>query len=898
MNFYHYSVDEIIKKFNTNKKTGLTNQDAQERLSHYGFNELPKEKEEPIFSIFLRQFKDPLIYALLIAGLIMFFISKLTDAILILVVLFFNALIGTFQESKTKNLLKSLRSMLIAEVLAIRDGTAQILEEKFLVPGDIIILQEGKKVPADCRILESYDVKVDEAILTGESTPVLKQDTPLQENDLKIYEQKNMLFQGTYVLSGRATCLVVQTGQNTQIGNISKDLESIESKFPLKDEMSNLSKLVIGFVLVTCIIILIAGFLTGKPFSELFSTLAALFVSAVPEGLPVVLTLTLVLGAHAMGKNKALVKRLQAVEGLARINVLMVDKTGTITRNEQVISKFYCNGNFYTVSGQGYYFDGSVFKDDKKILNVTEDTSLYLLGVCCVLLGKAKIEYDQQLKLFKIKGEPIDAAMQVLAKKLGMNFDKIHTEYQQFFIIPFIVEERYQAAFFKHDNKIIAFSIGSLEKIKEQCASTNGAPENNFDYFFDEGFRVIALAYKYFDFLPENNDAFFYKEQLKNMKMLAILGLEDSIREGVVEKIEEAQRAGIKIIMVTGDHNKTAFHVAKEVGLVSQKDKVIEGFEFEKMSDAEKVTASQNYLIYARATPQNKLDLTKTFQAQQLFVGMTGDGVNDAPALAVADIGIAMGNIGTDVAKAAADIILLDDSILSIIDAIKQSRHTFYTLKRIITYYFSTNLAEMCVIILAVIFRLPLPLTAAQILWINLVTDGLLDFGLIFEPLDKKAVIENWQLLKGKIIDKSLLIRIIIMALPQIIGSLFIFLYYYQEDLKLARVMTFLTVAMFQWFNALNSRSFYRSFFKQNPFSNKVLLSAIGTVISLQLLALYTPFFQNFLQVKPISLAQWMLIIAVSSSIMCVIEIKKYIMKKNPKYLNSLKISAIRKMKS
>lgn len=882
----------LAKKYQTDVTTGLSAQQAKDRLKQYGPNKLPEAKQETWITVFLRQFQSPLIYMLLVAALIIFFVGddKL-DAFIISGVLLFNAVVGTIQEGRTRSILQSLRRFIKATTIVIRDGKKKLIDDVEVTVGDIVLLQEGERVPADAYVIDVTHLQLDEAILTGESKPVYKSQniicTPEQEQD-----PSNIVYKGTYVLSGFGKALVFATGVQTEIGKIHVGVEKLDTDMPLKKEIDRLSYWLLVGVLTICFTLFLMGLFAGQPLRELLVMLTALFICVVPEGLPVVMTLVLVTGVYRMAKQKVLVKHMQAVEGLGRTDVIAIDKTGTLTRNELMVTKVLSHELSCTVTGQGYYVEGEVICEGKEIDHPKQKDPLYILGVASALLNSTEITYDELRHTFDVKGDPTEAAMGVFAQKLGLNQQELAAEYTRLYEIPFDPNLQYHAGFFEHKENGILFIVGAPELLFTISDNVHQRDHDFLKSLLKDGLRVVAVASKQFNvsvFPSGVADDVVYdiaKSVLHNGKLQlhGLIGIQDSIRPEVPEMIKKARDAGLLIIMATGDHKDTALYVAKEVGIFTEGDKALTGKEFSQLSDEQLLPELEDITVYARVMPQEKMRLIKLFHEKKKIIAMTGDGINDAPALAAADLGIAMGGIGTEVAKQASDIILLDDSFANIIHAIEQGRHIFYTLKRIILYFFATNMGEVLIILFALFLNavgidFPLPLTAAQILWLNLVTDGFLDIALSMEPQEQGLLRKKWLRKKIHLVDWSLVAKMFFYAMPMAIGSLWIFFRYYQTDLRLARTMTLLCMAMFQWFNAWNCRSENKSLLSIGFFTNRWLILATSFVLLLQVLLIYVPFMQYIFKTVPLTADQWLLIISISFPIVIFDEIRKFLVR-------------------
>ena len=878
---YQITIKKVLERFHTSAEKGLTKKEVKEHRKEYGPNTLPEKKPDSLFLIFISQFQSPLIYMLLVAAVLLFFFADhVKDSYIIAGVLLLNAIIGTMQEGRTANILAGLSKFIKTDALVIRDGKRQVIDEKDIVVGDILVLQAGDRIAADARVIESNNLKVDEAVLTGESTSIQKILEPIKKNDLPITDQKNMVFKGTVITSGSGRAIVVATGVETELGKIHLSIEKIDTHMPLKKEIDQVAYWILGLVLSACVVLFIIGYVTEKPLRQMVITLTALFVSGVPEGLPVVLTLVLVAGVYRMAQKNVLVKRMQAVEGLGRTQVIVVDKTGTLTRNEMMVSRVCAEGAMYKVSGEGYHANGAITQNGESV-SIEGDSDIYRMAVANSLLNSTEIKFDKKTKLFEVKGEPTEAALYVFSKKVGLKQHELEKEYTKLYEIPFDSILRYHAGFYDHNGQGIAFLSGSPEEMIAR--SEDGSSDDCYNKLLEEGLRVVATAQKEFDLgkIPEGEEdriAFFKDIAENKIKLLGFCGIEDAIRPEVPGIVAKAQDAGIRVVMATGDHPSTAKSIAKQAGMLHEGDMAVTGPEFQKMSEEEHLADLDKITIYARVTPQDKLDIVNNMSKKGLMVAMTGDGVNDAPSLLAADLGIAMGNIGTEVAKDASDMILLDDSFGSIISAVEQGRHIFYTLKRVILYFLATSCAEIILILVSLVLRLPLPLTASQIIWLNLITDSPFGITLAMEPQEPDLLEQKfWLTEKVKLVDLSMIGIMFNMVVAMAIGSTLVFLYYYQSDLNLARTMTLVTMAMLQWFNAWNCRSTTRSIFQLNFFANPWLLLVMVVVLAMQLLLVYVPFMQFLFETVPLTFNQWIFAIGTSSSILLFEEVRKVI---------------------
>lgn len=877
--YYSQEAKEVIVEFHS-AEHGLSMEEAERRSLVNGYNELPEAKRDSYAKIFLNQFKSPLIYILMLAGIVVLSMGENVDAMVIFFVLLFNATIGTVQEGKAQNTFLALKKFIKGRATVLRDGEDMIIPDREVVPGDIIILREGEKVPADARIIASNSLKINESALTGESVPRFKTISAIKQRNVSIMNRANMVYNGTVVVSGNGKAIVVATGLDTFLGGIAKETLDISSEFPLKNDIKKLSRLVIVIVAVVSLLIFLFGISNKQNVLEIFKTIIAVSVSIIPEGLPIVITLVLASGVWRMGKKNVLVKKLQAVEVLGEIKVLAVDKTGTVTKNELVMEKVYVGNNLFTIEGDGYAPIGEVTLNEKTIdpLNHPE---LLLAGKLAALNSSANLIFEKKKGIWKIAGDPTEGSMNVFAKKIGFHREDLISEATILGEIPFDYELKFHATLHKQKKKNLLTLTGSPEVVLRACekewiagkvqkltVSKRQELQSVMDNMFQGGLRVIGFAY------CETSIHSLDKENMPELVFGGFFGIKDALRAEVRGAVRQVTMSGIKVVMITGDNDITAKAIAKEAGIYKNKDGILSGDEIKELSDEALAAKIKNITIFARITPDEKLRIIKAYQANGIVIAMTGDGVNDALSLTAADIGIGMGTIGTEVAKEASDIILLNDNFANITHGVEEGRNIFITIKKVVLYLFSTSLGEVFVILGALFLGFPLPILAAQILWLNLVTDGFLDVALAMEPKDK---LKDYFYKKTFLVDKVMLQRMFFMSIPMAVGTIYLFSLNYEADLAKAWTISLTTLAAFQWFNAWNCRSEKKSIFRMNPFSNKFLLGATFIVISLQLLAVYNPFMQKVLRTVPLNGREWMIVISVAFSIIIVEELRKVI---------------------
>ncbi|MDO8536960.1 MAG: HAD-IC family P-type ATPase [bacterium] len=879
--WYAKTASEILEELHTSEH-GLSENEAKIRLEQYGPNKLPETKAPSLAVIFLKQFQSPLIYILLAASLIVFILGETVDGSIILAVLIFNAIVGTVQEGRAQNTLLALKNFVETRATVLRDEKEIIIPDTEIVPGDVIILQEGEKVPTDARVVFSSNLRVDESALTGESVAVHKTIDVLAGPSLATTEQNNMVFKGSHVVAGNGKAIVVRTGLDTEIGKIAKEISAVDTEIPLKANIRYLSRLIIGVVFAISVVIFFLGLASGNSAKEMFATVVSLSVSVIPEGLPIVMTLILATGVWRMSKRHALVKRLQAVEALGQARIIAVDKTGTITKNEMMVQKVYLDGKFFEIGGVGYEPKGDV-RLGKNIVDPANHPELLFAGKIAVFCSDARVMFSEESRQWRISGDPTEAAMLVLAQKLGFHKDDMEKESPLIAEIPFDYKLKYHATVHGNGDKKLLAIAGAPEVIlelsqkiwrdgknHELTEADKKELENVFIRMSEAGLRVVAFAES--SRIPDTLNP----KEIHSLTFVGFFGMEDTLRPEVREATKKAISAGMRVVMITGDYKVTAQAVAEKAGIYHKGDAVLTGKEVDAMSDAELSQKISGVSVFARVTPEHKLRIIRAYKARGEIVAMTGDGVNDAPSLVAADLGVAMGKIGTEVAKEASDIVLLDDDFGSIVSAVEEGRSIYKTIKKVILYLFSTNMGEALTITVAILLGYPLPILPAQIIWLNFVTDGFLDVTLAMEPKEKGLLRGNFEHPKKYLIDSLMAKRMVFMAVPMAAGALYLFGNYFETDIAKALTMSLTVLAVFQWFNAWNCRSEDKSIFQLNPFSNKFLVGATLIVISLQLVAVYTPIMQKVLNTTSLSLSEWYIIILIASSIVIVEEVRKF----------------------
>ena len=865
--FYNKDIKEIEKELNTSID-GLTENEVKKRTEKYGKNILPKKKKDSILKIFFNELKDPIILLLIVAIIVSIIAGEVIDALAIFFIVLIDLIMGTYQENKANNTAEALENLVKQEVKVIRDGEIIKVPSEGLTVGDVVILESGDKISADMRIIESHNLMVDEAILTGESIQVNKNSDIVNISNAQITEQDNMLFSGTSVVKGRAKAIVVSIGLSTEIGKIARSInETKEEKSPLTIRVEKFSKQISVLVLVIAVIITFLLISKGEKPDAIFLSVVALAVSAMPEGLPLALTMALTIASNKMAKKNVIVRKLKSVESLGSCTVIASDKTGTLTVNEQTAKKILLPNNMeYQIEGIGYSTKGKVLGD-----NIEYAKEIGLLGT---------INNEATMTDEKIVGDSIDVAFLVMGKKLNVDTHKIKT----LEIIPYESENKYSAVFYEIDNEVYCTVKGSLEVVKKFCSNINLIDEKINSKILDEqnellardGYRVIALA----NGKIGKKDKYSEKD-IKGLTFMGMVGFIDPIRKEVVASINECRTAGIKVLMITGDHPLTAFSIAKELKLTEAFSDVTTGIEVDeyfKKGEKEFDEYVKSKCIFTRVTPLQKLEIVESLKRQGEFVAVTGDGVNDAPALKAANIGIAMGS-GTDIARETANMIVIDDNFKSIVAGVKEGRIAYANIRKIILFLISCGLAEVLFFCLSIIFDLPMPLVAIQLLWLNVVTDGIQDFALSFERAEEGIMDEKPRNPKEPLFDKSLFDSIMLSGLT--IGLVVFVLWYclikngVVEEVARGYIMALMV--FIQNIHVFNCRSEKRSAFKVPIKKNKLILFGVIISILLQVIVMEVPLLSSFLKTTSIPLNILIYLFLLATIVLIVLETYKKI---------------------
>ncbi|MCJ7808437.1 MAG: HAD-IC family P-type ATPase [Dehalococcoidia bacterium] len=876
------SIEETLHELNS-IRSGLTKEEAETRFLEYGPNELPVKKKPPPFVAFLRQFLSPLIYVLLIAAIISVALEHYVDAGVIMAVLLLNAVIGYIQETRAEKAMEALMQMVKPNAKVKRDGAIRLIPARDIVPGDLIILEAGDKVPADARLIEASNLKIDEAILTGESVAIGKHSKALDE-DVSLAERKNMVHMGTIVSYGRATAVTIATGANSEIGKIARTIQELPtSKTPLQKSIGKLSKYLVILFLVFCSLLVIIGIVQGLDWLEIFIIAVAAAVAVIPEGLPAVVTVALALGMRTMARRNAIIRRLVAVETLGSATVICTDKTGTLTRNEMTVRKIVVDNKTIELSGEGYEPIGE-FRRDGVILKPEYESSLNLLLNIGTMCNDALLSTDE--KSSSILGDPTEGALVVAAAKAGIDKESLAKTFPRLDEIPFQSEKQYMATLHTQDGRRVAYVKGAPERIlylsKRYLRDGQIVPlldtdaqhiQESSEAMAGEAMRVLAIAYA-----ELTSDTVDLKESdlRDNLIFVGLVGMEDPPRAEAIKAVALCKQAGIKVVMVTGDNIVTAESIGQRIGL-SQGSSVT-GAQIAEMSDEDLHNQIEDISVFARVEPLQKLRIVNAFKSLGHIVAMTGDGVNDAPALKATDIGIAMGIKGTDVAKEASDVVLADDNFASIVAAVDEGRSVFNKLRNVIFFDLSTNIGELLAFLLALIFVGQSPLLAVQILWVNLVTDSAMGLPLVVEPKIGDELKQPPRHPKVGLLFPGLLFRVAFLAAMMGVGVFAIFKWSYgRVSIEEARTMAFCTLVAFEWLRAFNARSDEYTIFKLGIFRNRYMVLAVGVAVLLQMAVVYIPFMQTAFHTVPLDLAQWGIIIGIAGSIFITEEMRKII---------------------
>ena len=870
--------------------TGLAESEARQRLSTHGHNRLPQPPGRNVVVRFLLQFHNILIYVLLASAVVTAFLDHLVDTAVILAVVLINAVIGFVQEGKAEKAMDAIRQMLAPRASVLRGGHRQSIEGETLVPGDIVLLEAGDKVPADLRLLKVHGLQIQEAILTGESVPVEKQPQP-SATDAALGDRTCMAFSGTLVTSGQGQGVVVATGAATEIGRISGMLAGVEILVtPLVQQMNVFSKWLTVFILLVAGLLLLFGyFVQHYDFVEMFMAVVGLSVAAIPEGLPAVLTITLAIGVQAMARRNAIVRRLPAIETLGSVSVICSDKTGTLTRNEMMVTSVVARAGRYAVEGNGYEPAGIIKSGDSEV-NPDKSAALTRIARASALCNDAAL--NAQEGAWKVEGDPMEGALLALAGKAGADLNELHRTWSRTDAIPFDARHRLMATLnHDHENNAFIFVKGAPEKILTLCKSQYVA--NNDDAgqidaepldaewwrhqaeeVAAEGQRVLALAMRPID--PAHT-VLEFSDLEESLVLLGLVGLIDPPRAEAIDAVAECYGAGIQVKMITGDHAGTAAAIGRQIGLKNTA-KVLTGLDLENMDDTALAAAVLTTDVFARTSPEHKLRLVKALQSHGLTVAMTGDGVNDAPALKRADAGIAMGLKGSEAAKESAELVLADDNFASIVAAVREGRTVYDNIKKVISWTLPTSAGEAMTIIVALMFGMMLPVTPIQILWVNLITAVTLGIALAFEPTEENTMRRSPRSRNEPLLTGELVWHIILVSVLFLCGVFGIYSYAIDRgySIELARTFAVNTLVVMEIFHLFFIRNIYGTSLTWKAVrGTKMVWTTVILVTVAQFAITYLPFLQQVFATEPVPLLDGLLIVGVGVALFAIIEIEK-----------------------
>ncbi len=866
--FWHnLSTKEVIRILKTNLKKGLSQEEISIRQKEFGKNSLPEEITFSGIKIFLRQFKSPLIYILLIAGFVTLFLKEYGDSIIIFGAAIVNVFVGFFQENKASQALRELKKIAKSFAQVLRDGNFKLINSEELTPGDIVILHPGDKVPADGRIIESYNLKINEMTLTGEWLPANKTVATLSEKT-SLADRDNMVYMGTVVEDGKAKIVITETGIQTEIGKITQMVkETKEEQTPYQEKVAHFSK-VIGFIIVfICLFIFAEGIIKGRDFNEMFIISIAVAVAAIPEGLPVCITVVLALGMQKILKKQGLVRKLASAETLGSTSIIATDKTGTLTEGKMKVAQVLSGGH---------------------IIENEKNNPLSVLKIVA-LCNEAFIENPKEPKKdWVVRGRPTDKALLLGAIEFGVNIKKEQEGLEKIQEMPFDPIHKYLANLYKINEKQgILFVCGAPEKIlelskyievnKDKKGLTELRSEKikeKLNELTGKGQRVVATAYKEINNLSKEE---IIEKTCQDLVFTGLIGLKDPLRKEVKKSIRICKRAGIRIIIVTGDHKLTAKAVAKEIGLPVKKENIIEGKDLDSLSDEQFQKIIKHISIYARVEPKHKMRIVENWQNRGDVVAMTGDGVNDAPALKKADIGMVLGS-GTDVAKEIADLVLLNDNFSIIVNAVEEGRKILDNIRKIITYLLTDSFTETILIGGGIMLGLPLPVSAAQILWVNLIEDGLPDIALAFEPKEKDIMLKPPRKRNAPLLTQEMKTIIFIIGIISDLILLGLFWWFWQktQDIIYVRTMVFAALAVDSLLFVFACKSLRKNLWQMNIFSNKFLNISVLVGILMLVFAIYLPPFQALLKTVALGSYEWSIIIGLGLAELILIEITKH----------------------
>lgn len=874
MEWYNKTPDQLSQELGTDLRTGLTSSKVSENLEKYGRNELQEADKKSMLAKVVEQFTDPMIIVLLVAAVLSGIVGEWIDSVIILAIVVLNAALSIYQEGKAEEALEALQKMASPTAKVIRDGKEQSVASSDLVPGDIVKLETGDIVPADLRLFDSYNLKIDESSLTGESVAVDKFAEENYEGVVEIGDRENMAYSSTIVSYGRSMGIVVDTGEKTEIGKIATSLASQEDEMtPLQKKLAQLSKFLGILVVGVCIIVFVVGMLYGHELIEMFLTSISLAVAAIPEGLPAIVTIVLSMGMQRMAENNAIVKKLLAVETLGTTTFICSDKTGTLTQNEMTVVKAFIDDKVIDISGTGYTPEGTMTIDGNDI-KIDDVQSLYTLLNISVLTNDADI--TQEEGNYGVMGDPTEGALITFASKMNIDKANANTQYPRIQEIPFDSTRKMMSTFHNNfiEGKTVSFTKGAPDIILERCtkilkdgkvvditeADRKAIADKNSE-FASSALRVLSYAFRIHDTMP----AELTSESIENeMIFVGLTGMIDPARPEAKTAIAECKSAGIVPVMITGDYLETAVAIAQELGIIDNKEDAIMGRELNNMSEEELREVVKHTRVFARVSPENKVQIVTALKQNGEITAMTGDGVNDAPAIKKADIGIAMGITGTDVAKNTAEVILTDDNFATIVNAVEEGRIIYSNIKKFVTFLLSANIGEVLVVLISILMNLPTPFIPIQLLWINLVTDSFPALALGVEKGDEDIMEQPPRDPNEPILNRDAIIQVVTLAVGITVGTLIAYYYalgHFDRHIESARTVAFATMITAELTKVFSIRSPKYTVFHIGFFSNPTLVKAVAFAFILMFIVIYVPFVQPLFQTITLGLEHWAVIL-------------------------------------
>lgn len=889
--WHQLAASEILILLNTAIANGLSVEEVKSRQAIHGPNRLSSKGQTPAWLRFLHQFNQPLVYLLLIASGVTAYLQEWVDSGVIFGVVMVNAIVGYLQEAKAEKAIDALSRMVVTETTVRRGGRKMRVHSEELVPGDVVLLQSGDKVPADLRLFTVRNLQVDESALTGESVPVGKHSDVLALDTI-LAERKNLAYAGTLVTYGQAEGVVWAIGNQTETGRIASLIASVtELSTPLTRKIAEFSKLLLWIIMGLAVVTFAVGILRGQPPVQMFMAAVALAVGAIPEGLPAAVTITLAIGVSRMAKRQAIIRKLPAVETLGSTTVICSDKTGTLTENQMTVQEIWAGGRFFEVTGAGYEAVGEV-KQEGALFSVSTDRALHEVLKAGLLCNDTQLQHEDGR--LTVQGDPTEAALLVAARKGGLVEAELHNRHARIDSIPFESEHQFMATLHHGGNPDrVIYKKGAVERLLdhsdhmlsasgEQIPLDRAAVRAHADAMAAKGLRVLAFARRE---VPLEHSKLEHHHVKQGLTFLGLQGMIDPPRAEAIQAVARCQQAGIAVKMITGDHALTAAAIADRIGLQGERDtqgalRAITGRELEKLSDDEFLAVAAKYGVFARVAPEQKLRLVKALQTQNHVVAMTGDGVNDAPALKQADIGIAMGKSGTDVAKGAADMLLTDDNFASIEAAVEEGRGVFDNLTKFIVWTIPTNLGEGLILLAAIFLGLELPALPVQLLWVNMMTATFLGLMLVFEPKEPDLMDRQPRNPSEPILTHPLFMRTGLVTLILVAGAFGLFLWEQQmagATIQEARTLVINTIVMVEIFYLLNCRSLSRSVTSLGWFSNRWLLAGVGAMLLAQLFFTHLPVMNRWFHTAPIGINGWLHVLAVGLASFLIVGFEKWV---------------------